>query len=260
MFKAFDFIYDDVMSSTYNLKLLRIEDGDGYTTGTSIPSKSFTMVKTNRSTRKNIIGCAIDDTVTFKLRIAIDSEEGNPVPIPRNCVGIIRNWLFNKTEFKKLRILQDDLNNCYYNAVFTEVTDLMLEGEISGFETTVITDNTGMYRECRMTKTVKDSLVFNLLNESSNINPTYPVMTIDFYDSDVTININGRETIFKNIYPGSRIVLNCETLIISNQENDLYNGNFNYVFPEFNNGKNIISITGSCKIIFDYNQIVEVGV
>lgn len=260
MFKAFDFIYDGTNSSAYNLKLLRIEDNDGYTTGTGVPTKSFTMVKTNLSTRKYIVGLSVDDTISFKIQILIDRDEGNPVPIPRNCVSVIRNWLFNQTNFKKLQIIQEDLDNCYFNAVFTEVTDLMLEGEIIGFETTVVTDNTGMYKKERFKKNVSTKLSFPVLITTSSIYTIKPKLTITFIDSNVSISINNRKSIFTYMYPNTTITIDSETLILNGGENDLYNGNFNYVFPELDNGKNLIEINGSCSVTFEYDSIIEVGV
>ena len=78
MYKAFTFVYDDVSSSNYNLKLLRIDDKEAYTTGSGVPSKSFTMCKTNLSSKQNIVGVTVEDTLEFPVQVLFDWEEGNP--------------------------------------------------------------------------------------------------------------------------------------------------------------------------------------
>lgn len=260
MFKATDFVYDGVASSAYNLKLLRINETDGYTTGTGVPKKSFVMVKNNRSAEKQIVGFSIDDTQTFKVQILVDRDEGNPTPIPRNQVKPIRNWLFNKTNFKKMYFLQPDLRDYYYMVVFTDVEDLYLEGEIIGFEATLVTNNTGMYKTKRVSKKCTGYTTFSIINDTSSLFPTYPKIKMTMHTAYLNLNINGRETSFINIIPESEITIDSKSLIIEAGLNELFDGNFNLVYPELKPGKNTIIVTGDVDITFELDEIEEVGV
>lgn len=260
MFKATDFVYDGVASSAYNLKLLRIDETDGYTTGMGVPQKSFVMVKTNRSAEKQIVGLNIDDTQTFKVQILVDRDEGNPTPIPRNQVKLIRNWLFNKTNFKKMYFMQPDLKDLYYNAVFTDVEDLQLEGEIIGFEATVVTDNTGMHRIRKITKKCTDYTTFNIVNNTSSLFPTYPKIYLTMHTAYLDLNINGRDTSLINMIPESEIMIDSKSLIIEAGLNELWDGNFNLVYPELKPGRNSVTVTGNVDITFEIDEIEEVGV
>lgn len=266
MYKAFTFVYDDVSSSNYNLKLLRIDDKDAYTTGSSVPPKSFTMCKTNLSSKQNIVGVTVDDTLEFPVQVLFDWEEGeHPDGVSRNVIGKIRKWLFNQTDFKKLVILQPDMQDKYFEAIFINPQDLMLEGQVIGFSGTVKCNNTGAYKNKKLKKNVTGTKVYHVLNETDGIFDTPLNIKIEAGASgieDFFFVVNGEGIAIDHVPANCVITIDTETLMVEASDAfDVYD-NFNMCFPQFKSGMNTVTVGASegATVTVEWKEIVEVGV
>ena len=85
------------------------------------------------------------------------------------------------------------------------------------------------------------------------------LLDVDFYLAEMTIFRN-EDGIEINIIPESEITIDSKSLIIEAGLNELFDGNFNLVYPELKPGKNTIIVTGDVDITFELDEIEEVGV
>lgn len=265
MFNGYDFVYNGKSSISENVKMLYTESNPFEFTK-SIPDREYNIFKTNQSGRWRIAGVTTSDPLSFQMQIMIYSDDedlyahGNPV-LERNRISRISHWLFDQTEFKKLQILTDDMRDLYFMAVFKEIEYFEAGGDVCGFRVTVLCDACGAYEEKTIVKNSSGSLTFNFQVLQDGIYEVQPKYIIDLGGTGVTINVNGENIVLQSLTSGSTITIDTETLIATSSEGDnLYTGDrFNKAFPTLIWGKNIVSITGNCKLTLNYKMLRQVG-
>lgn len=265
MFNGYDFIYDGKSSISENVKML-YTDVDVFSSVKSIPDKEISLFKSNQSSQWNISGITMPEPLSFEIEIIMHSDDidlyanGSPV-LERNRMSKIRHWLFDKTNFKKLQILTDDMRDFYFMAIFKDIEDIEAGGDVYGFRATVLCDTYGAYEEKTITKTSNGSLTFALQCLQDGIFEVAPVYKIDMIDGNVKIRVNDEDMIFNALTPGSTVTIDTEKIIAKSSEGDnLFTGNrFNRVYPNLVWGKNVISVEGKCKLSINYKLIREVG-
>lgn len=264
MFSGYDFVFDGKSSISENLKMLYTESS-AFESVQGIPEKEYVTFKTTGSSKWNVVG--IKHTEPLKLDIQImfhgDGEEKyrkiNP-KLERNLISKITHWLFDKTGYRKLQILSDDLRDLYFMCVFESPEYLLDGGDIIGFKFTAVCDTTGAYEDKRISKSCNGSTRFSFQCLHDSIYEIFPVYEIKL-NSDVTIDVNGKAIKLKSLTAGSTITIDTEKLIVTSSVGDnLYVGNrFNLAFPTFTYGKNTIIVTGDCELEIKYSLIREVG-
>lgn len=265
MFNGYDFVYDNKSSLSENLKMLNI-DGDAFEFVQGVPSKEVDLFHANQSGKWEISGNRMTEPFSFPLQIMLhgDGEETydkiNP-SLERNRLSRIYHWLFDKTDFKKLQILMDDMRDLYFMAVFKDVELFEDGGVVRGFKATVLCDTIGAWEEKNVIKNCTGNLTWKMQVLQDGIYEVTPLYKIEMRDTSATISVNGESIELENITPGSTITIDTDKLIAKSSEGDeLYDsGRFNRCFPRFVYGDNTISISGNCKVTINYKMIREVG-
>lgn len=262
MFRGYDFIYDGISSSSKNVKLLYVDE-DSYNTSQGIPAKEYNLIKGFHSNNWKISGITIDNPLEFSLNIVIHDEMYHNAPnqkIKRNLITSISNWLFNKTTFKKLQIIQDGMEDYYYMAIFQSPEYIYFEGEIIGFKATVTCDTFGAYQDKTIIKTCTNTLSFKEYCTHDGEYEITPKFKIESNSSEFSVSINGKEMKFKNMSTPCTVDVDSKTFIIKTDFDDVFNGDkFNLTYPLMKDGVNNIVINGDCKVTIKYSQIREVG-
>lgn len=265
MFNGYDFIYDGKSSISENVKMLYTE-ANPFEFTKSIPDREISLFKSNQSSKWNISGVDTPEPLSFQMQIMIFSDDidlyadGNPL-IERNRISRISHWLFDKTKFKKLQILTDDMRDLYFMAIFKDVEYFEAGGDVCGFRATVLCDSVGAYEEKTITKAINDKATIALQVLQDGFYEVEPVYTIDMIDTSVTINVNGEDLVLNNVAAGSKITIDTARLIAKSSigENLFIENKYNRCFPRFVYGRNVITVTGKCKLTINYKMVREVG-
>lgn len=264
MFGAYEFVFNNIISSRYNLVLLYSDAETGITTSTGTPEKNYATIGNPRSGRKTILGVTTDEPLSFPIEILVSNfdELDNPIPLKRNLVGQVRQWLFNSMDYGVLRILQPGMEELYFRAVFNNVEDINYNGDIIGFKANVICDNTGAYKKSKYEFNVTDISKPNVFCENCNVYTVKPVWTvIPKNDGEFVTISNGTEQMAIDFQSADPVIVDCENLTVESQSgfDDYYNIGFNFVFPELKSGMNQLAITGNAKVICEFENVIDVG-
>lgn len=264
MIKASDFVYDGKSSMSEMLKISTI---DGWDDNNDFAEKTYNLFKSGKSSKWNIAGIDYENPLEFPIKITFqdDDEEKyykrNPV-IAQNRLSQITHWLFNQTGFKRLQIMNEELRDMYFMAVFKDAKTIKNGTEIIGFEATVMCDSIGAYITKTIHKSIATSLSFSLqcLQDGLfEITPKY-ILTPTF--ANLNVLVNNESMIFQNVTPDSIITIDTETLIATSSVGDnlFVNNLFNKKYPYLRNGNNNIVITGACDFSMEYTMLREVSI
>ena len=104
MFGAYEFVFNDIISSRYNLVLLYSDADTGITTSTGTPEKKYVTISNHRSGRKEIIGVTVDEPLSFDIEILVDNFDEALKYTRENLSQAIDP---NSIEIVKLDVLND---------------------------------------------------------------------------------------------------------------------------------------------------------
>lgn len=107
-FYGFDFIFDGVPSQAFDMKIVTFEDG-GLFDGVGSSEVEILTQQVLRKSKPYYLGRTQSTVLQFPLTFARASEVSG---MDRN---LISKWLFGRGGYKKLQIIQDDLNGAYFN-------------------------------------------------------------------------------------------------------------------------------------------------
>lgn len=132
MFYGTEFVFDEISSEVYGLMLVNFnsgkisnEIGNGYQIEEESIPGILKPIKLNSALR---------DKLSFDITFARQSE------LDRYDKGVIYKWLFNK-DYKKLRIVQDDLVDVVFNCILTNPREEVLFGYTYAVTVTVVCDS-----------------------------------------------------------------------------------------------------------------------
>ena len=169
-FHAFDFIYDDVPSQRFDLKIINFEDG-GLFQGVGSSNVEIYTQRVLRKAKPYYLGRSQQPVLEFPLTFGTDSE------ISALDRDLISRWLFGRDGYKKLYILQDDLNGAYFNCFLTNPTPLYIGNMNFAFQCNVVCDSPFAYSFLNITSgsyTGTTSATIEIYNNSSEEEYLYP--------------------------------------------------------------------------------------
>lgn len=169
-FQGMTFIYDGISSDTYEL-YLGGTDVKAITSATASTNTELVFDSVNGRSKNFVYGVKQSSTTgEFPLYIFSPNE------LTRYDVHTIDAWLFSNAMPKKLIIVQDDMTEFHYNAIFSKNEVLTHRGGVVyGFSCTVVCDSSYAYSNYKTTTHVingETTIKFN--NMSSGINYNYP--------------------------------------------------------------------------------------
>lgn len=253
MFNATHFTYDGVYSGDFGLQIATF---DGNSVEESVVlTPTVNVIKTSLGKQFLHNGFTYEEAPEYTFSII--SKKTIPIDINRE----ILNWLANKNSFRRLQIHQPNLEQYYYNCVFTNINMIYVHGRLVGYKVTAKFDSIygyGVPRVVRVQGTGVEQTI-SVYNES-DIVEGYVYPTIEFnIMSDVgeeslsVVNTSEdyeRPFTFKGINANETIIVDNELKIISGENGGDKLSCFNYNWLRLKRGKNNLKITlnGTLKI------------
>lgn len=245
-FYAYDFEYDNVPSQRFDLKIITFEDG-GLFSGVGSSNVNILTQRVLRKSKPYYLGRTQEPVLEFPLTF------GTSKAISALDRDLISSWLFGRSGYKKLYILQDDLNGAYFNCMFKDPEPQYIGNINYAFACTVSCDSPFAYGPQR---TVSGSALggvytsFDIYNSSSEDEYLYPILHFiigddEFFESSyrsfsiVNYSDSEREFAFTN-FPGTGIIeitMDNDTQIITSDTTGLltyFNNNWFRLVPKHN--------------------------
>lgn len=195
-FYASSFLYDNIPSETYNLFISEI-GGGGNSTMSGSSSIDIYNKKIYRRAQPYFYGGTTGDVLKFDIQIS------SPDNIDSETSQLIQKWLFSNRAYKKLMIVQPDMEDVYFNCIFNNPQVIRVGNLIEGYNATIETDSPfGWYFPKTKTYTYTDSvintsIVFN--NQSDDRGGyLYPIIS-------ATMNSSGGDIVLQNASDSNRI-------------------------------------------------------
>ena len=133
MFSANYFTYDDVFSGTYGLYIADFND--------SAVTETAAFTPTLNTIKPSGINRFFHNGITYESAPSYQFSFVSEIEIPDTVRREILTWLVGRKEYKKLKIHQVDLENYYYNCVFTSADIIYVNGKCHGFRVTATFDS-----------------------------------------------------------------------------------------------------------------------
>jgi hypothetical protein len=171
-FYAYDFIFDNIPSQKWDLKIITFEDGSLFN-GVGSTDINIITQRVLRKSKPYYLGRTQEPVLEFPLTFGSAHEI---TAIERD---LISSWLFGRSTYKKLYILQDDLQEIYFNCFMTKPEPLYIGGVNYAFTCQVVCDSPWAYNSERITsgsayKKESTGVNFNIYNRSSEDEYLYP--------------------------------------------------------------------------------------
>lgn len=242
MFNATYFTYDGVYSGAYGLKIASFDSDTVNETAAFAPT--LNMAKSARSRRFLHNGIEYDDAP--ECTFSIISQEA----ILETQRREILTWLVGRSDFKKLYIHQQDLENYYYNCVFTNVDLIYVRGICHGFTVTAKFDSIFAYGVPKVVRVTGDGTLqsIKIINDSDIIDDyVYPMVSFTMADAGNVSIVNTSEVVtsefsFTNMRSGERVVVDNELKIIDSNIGGDRLSCFNKNWLKLQHGINILQI------------------
>ena len=266
-FYAYDFIYDDTPSQKYDLQIITFEDG-GVVSGVGSSNTNIITKSVMRKSKVYYLGRKQEPVLEFPLTF------GRKESISGMERDAISKWLFGRAEYKKLYILQDDLDGAYFNCFLTNPTPLYIGNLNYAFQCTVSCDSPFAYSpEKTISGTYSDftnlQYTETVYNASSEEDYIYPNINFVMGSSGSTISIknvtddNRTFTFGSDGYPllqDEEIDVNNDLQIIESSTGLRRMSHFNNNWFRLLPGPNQIVVSGSvASFEITYNERLKIG-
>lgn len=284
---ATDFEYDGKRLSDYGMMICRF-DSSGLETLSSGADITFQTVKSIGSDKVKMCGCKYEETYTATFQICpnpyLNPDNGRYPYLSLDKISSLQRWLCRKDGYHPFKLIQADLLDIYWNAVFS-CKQIEINGETAGLELTMYSDSPYAYLAAEpVTYSLQPGDSFSFFDSSDEAGFIYPTVTITCGseeqiqsndDSKIILENSldhNRKTVLTNLKYGEIITLDGENKLIFSSDDSRTNlaNSFNYCFPRiFNkieNGmdirENIFTLSETsipCSITFRYAPIRKIG-
>lgn len=269
-FHAANFIYDTTISSEYGLRITSEEDGEGTVGGANVELYTQTIY---RRPKPYLLGVQQAPVLTMPIRIT------TPNDLASTEASVVSNWLFGQMNYKKLTILQPDMQYVYFNCIFTSPQVIRIGNTIRGFTATIVCDSPFAWEYPHTISyayggggLIQDSIIIN--NTSDNADYTYPSISfaMNVFGGNISVINNSDSVIraftFTGLSSNETITVNNDLQIITSSiagENRLTNfsntsGSANYKWLRLVPKQNNISIEGNISSLeFTYQNARKIS-
>jgi len=239
-FYAYDFMYDDIPSQRFDLKIITFEDG-GLFSGVGSSDVNILSQRVLRKAKPYYLGRTQEPVLEFPLTF------GRAEPVSALDRDLISAWLFGRASYKKLYIMQDDMNGAYFNCMLKEPEPQYIGNMNYAFTCSISCDSPFAYGP---QKTITGSLsneykAIEIYNSSSEEEYLYPTVHfvisggayLSYYMTNYTDN--ERITSFVDIPATSEIEMTVDNdfqMITSDTTGLLtyFNNNWFRLLPKYN--------------------------
>ena len=259
-FYSSSFVYDSRPSSYFNLYVSEI-GGDGNSTWNGAGSMEIYNKKLYRRSTPFFYGSAVGDNMEFELSFT------SPEDIDSRTSELIQKWLFSSRSYKKLMIVQPDMQDVYMNVILND-PQVVREGNlIRGYTCTAQCDSPFGGWKFPKTKTytytaevIDTTVTFNNTSDD-NGDYLYPqlVITMNNAGGDITItnqSDSNRVFSFTGLFPSEILTVDNSLQQISSSTDLRRMSNFNKKFFRLIPGINTIRFQGNVSSIAMTYQFV----
>jgi len=169
MFTSMNFVFDDIPSERYNLKI-GFTDGSGLRDTFAGISQSIEEVKIKRVDKPIFLGVETTGKIEFELTLFSEEE------LDTYDRQAIDRWLFQK-QYKFFQIEQEDYNGLFFNAIIESGSKVEIGNIPYAKKIMIICDSPYVYTD-EYTSTYNSPTTFNMTNLSNLNDYYYPEMTI----------------------------------------------------------------------------------
>jgi hypothetical protein len=268
-FYAYDFIYDDVSSKQFDLQIITFDDGKPFS-GVGSSDIEIISQRVLRKSKPYYLGRTEKSPLEFSLTF------GKANPISGMERDIISSWLFGRSEYKKLYILQDDLNGAYFNCFLRDPKPVYIGGINYAIECTVTCDSPYAYSFTKTTSgsygssgSTVENATFNIYNYSSEDDYLYPNVYFQMKDSGSYITLtnqddDNREFTFgasgSPLAGGESISVNNDLQIVTSSTGLRRVSHFNKNWFRLVQKLNTVTLEGPVDwISIKYNERLKIG-
>jgi len=260
-FFAHTFTFDGIPSETYNLYIASPSGGDVTTNGAN-DVELVTDMPFRRST-PFLLGVKQTPVLEFPVSIYTPEE------LTAMETTLVQKWLFGQLQWKRLRIMQYDMQDIYFNVFLKEPKIQRIGNKIVGFDCTVHCDSPWGWQDINpytvTYSTPPSSATFTINNITDNIDYTYPVVTAVVNGTGggnlvLTNNTDVITTTQNSIVANETITINSNLQMIYSSSGLSIFDNFNGFWPRLLNGINAYTVSGQISSIsFVYKLARKVG-
>jgi hypothetical protein len=273
-FYAANFIYNGIMSSEYGLRITsNLEEGIGVNVGADVELKTESLY---RRPKEYLLGVQQTPVLQLPVEISVLGE------LSAAEDSVVSNWLFGNMNYKKLQIVQPDMQYVYYNCIFTGKNTNRTGNIITGYTAVIYCDSpfawefpkTITYDYGGNTYVVNDDIKIN--NTSDNADYTYPtvVFKMNIFGGDLSIinsDDDDREFLFEDLSPSETVTVDNDLQIITTNKAGVnrlenfvqYDGNneiidaTSYKWMRYVKGVNNLAISGNIETIAFTHQFAK---
>ena len=261
-FYATSFSYDNVPSETYNLSIASIDDSGGVVGNGSGDVTIIEQFVFGR-TVPYFFGVQYDNKLTFPVSFYSQTE------ITALDASLIQYWLFGNQQYKKLSIIQQDMDQVYFNCIFTEPETIRFGNKIYGFSANCVCDSPFAWQYPKTVEYLFAGMFTNdtvtFYNDNHYKGYLYPELTIYMPPKGRTFQIvnasdNDRMFEFEDLTGGDVIHVNNDLCILTANSGDLLLPKFNKNFFRLVPGLNTLHVYGHIdKLNITYQYARRLG-
>lgn len=262
--KSYDFEYDGLALSDKGFIICKF-GSNGSETLSNGSVITFNTVTTQNGAKHELTGTEYGECLTTKFDVCKHPCLNTDKEISLDEIREMMRWL-NRKEFHKLKLLNDEYINIYFEASFN-VGKIELDGKVVGLELEVFTNRPyALHEPININlKNITTNGQHNFVSQSDEEGYIYP-------DMEIKVNQAGNLTIMNSLENRTMSIANCKIGEIINVrypiitsslashkiEND-FNWRFFRIATTYKDKTNKITISLPCDIKMTYSPVVKVG-
>ena len=248
-FWARSFIFDDIPSETYGLFLIS-ESGAGVLENVGSNSVEPYTQEIYRKPKPYFFGVQQTPVLTFSLSFA------SLKPVDAVQQQIIQRWLFGHNSYKKLQIMQCDMESVYFNCILNNPTVTTVGNYAYTFKCDVVCDAPWAW-EYPKTESFGPFLVeetFDFNNISDDNYYMFPIFTVKIGSNSNSFELinktdGNKGCSFVGLSPSETLTIDSNKYIITSSTGLLRVGNMTGTLPRLVPGMNTFQVLGSPESI-----------
>ncbi len=221
-FYASNFVYDSKVSSDYGLTISTIGASPDHR-GANVELSTESLYR-----RSKVYLMGVQETPVLSLPVTITVAE----ELSATESSDVSKWLFGQNNYKKLQILQPDMQYVSYNCIFTSPSVIRVGNIIRGYNATIVCDSPFAWEQPVQTTyyygpkyyNINEVVTYN--NTSDSANYTYPIVEVTanrFGGSFSVINLtdHNRKFSFTGLLPDETLMIDNDLQIIQSTQSHL---------------------------------------
>lgn len=194
-FWARNFIFDNISSEFHSLTISSDSDTESWNASGGVELKTETIYR-----RPVPFFYGVQHTPVLEIPLTVMTSETEITALKAN---LIQKWLFGQNNYKKLQILQCDMERYYFNCFLTSPEIIRIGNIIRGFKFTAVCDAPFGWAETVTETFVNPSTIkqtptsdflnnysYTIYNQSDFSGYTYPILKVTTLDTNINNDVS----------------------------------------------------------------------